>query len=609
MAGVSDDIASDWNSFSHSLQLAKQLKEQKDSKVLCDMTVNIEEHEFVAHRCVLAACSPYFESMFRSELNESKCGLVKLQCTSVNGMRAILDYMYTGDISLTLDNVEDIIQGADHLIMANLKTLCGRFLAKHITIRNCFDLKGLAELYGLSELQNSVQATIECGLNEMLKEADKYLMNLSADEVQSLVSNDKIKVREAELFEFVIKWSKQDKTRQEKLPALLDQIRFVDIQEKFMQQLLGKIDDEELKGVIQGAKKKSLPAKVEDSQSETESALLKPRQSRLVDVIFTWDELLMGTEPFGFVVQDGNWSPLPGLKEGLLSTFVMDNKLITLSSQHRLPHIYSYCYDPLKNQWKPIAKNESSHFGGSAAVVANKLYVFGGVSNSVEMYDPENNCWAQRSASPGSTYSTAVALNDRYIYAIPGGDGQVMDCYDTCNDSWETIESEAFTRLKEDVSSQIWPPLIVKTADAIEITKLGIYKITISTKTREINCEESHVPQIPEDYAWKAGPSVCDVEGDIFVCGGRTKGAKYPAAYMFECSKKTWKELPSQPGQLLCSKTKCALLEMPFFGFYGPFGYHQDDVEEDWYFDDEDEVEDDMEDWNEDEIVEEGGNN
>jgi len=46
---------------SHTLQVLSDLRDQR---VLCDVTLRVEEQEFPAHRVVLAGCSPYLRAMF-----------------------------------------------------------------------------------------------------------------------------------------------------------------------------------------------------------------------------------------------------------------------------------------------------------------------------------------------------------------------------------------------------------------------------------------------------------------------------------------------------------------------------------------------------------------
>ena len=53
--------------------------ELRQRNQLCDVTINVDGHEYSAHRVVLAAVSPYFRGMFTGEFNNS-CGCVWSVC-------------------------------------------------------------------------------------------------------------------------------------------------------------------------------------------------------------------------------------------------------------------------------------------------------------------------------------------------------------------------------------------------------------------------------------------------------------------------------------------------------------------------------------------------
>ncbi|XP_077986993.1 kelch-like protein 11 [Glandiceps talaboti] len=555
----------------HCIDVMEQLNQLRCREEFCDMTVIVDGRKFSAHRCVLAANSLYFESMFRSELQEVQRGSVELQCSSSDGMDAILGFMYTGGVTLTHDNVTDIIQGADHLLMEKLKEICCKWLVKHLTIENCFDMKRLADMYNLSKVKETAEETIKNGLNEMLKDPQRYLIDLSKDEVFWLVSSTNVKVREVELLGFIITWSKRERERKKKFRQLLRYIRLVDIELEYLHRLVAEEDlfrDVKCKRLVKEAIKYRDGIDAETGSRGTSSfQVLKPRTGRLVDVVVVvWRGLHGGTHYHCFVMEGEEWTLLENVVRVEYSIYqygipsVMNNKLVLLSNKK------SFWYDPITDKSKEVAHHHAleSH---AVAVVDERLYVCGNVpskykrsENHTKMYDPKNNSWMRKSDAPHSVYSTAVAIGDRYIYAIQNQDSDDIDCYDTQADTWESISSEEFIQMKDDPSSQIWPPLIVKKGDVVEMTKFGRYKVTISNETREIVCEESTLPKLPADETWKVGPAVCDVRGDIFVCGStQANGVR-----VFKYSNGTWKNISCNSYCPTMERIGCVHLEVPY---------------------------------------------
>ena len=122
-------------------------------------------------------------------------------------------------------------------------------------------------------------------------------------------------------------------------------------------------------------------------------------------------------------------------------------------------------YDPATMRWSRIANNEHNDGRGveelTAAVVNNKLYVFGGwggiapdgyngVFNFNEMYDPATNGWttlAQRpttvAAAPTTVYNNEIYLFGGYFDSDNPSQGHddydVVECYDPNTDTWRFV--------------------------------------------------------------------------------------------------------------------------------------------------------------------------
>ena len=63
------------------------------------MTLEVGEASFVAHRVVLSACSTYFSNIL-NRLSDCPHPVIVLRDTTPRQMKALLDYMYTGEMSV-----------------------------------------------------------------------------------------------------------------------------------------------------------------------------------------------------------------------------------------------------------------------------------------------------------------------------------------------------------------------------------------------------------------------------------------------------------------------------------------------------------------------------
>ena len=82
---------------------------------------------FLAHKLILSGCSPYFRCMFgEKKFRESDMEAVSIDPEGKSGIKSkaigqLIDYMYTGCLDLSENNVIDIIWAADMLQLTEVK--------------------------------------------------------------------------------------------------------------------------------------------------------------------------------------------------------------------------------------------------------------------------------------------------------------------------------------------------------------------------------------------------------------------------------------------------------------------------------------------------------
>ena len=119
-------------------ELLSKLNELRKGSTLCDATLRIGGEDFVAHRCVLSAASPYFRSLFTSGFKENESNVVELQeIKSAAVAGEALRFIYTGEILINASNAQDLFKVADYLIIPSLKTKVSEYLKESIDATNC----------------------------------------------------------------------------------------------------------------------------------------------------------------------------------------------------------------------------------------------------------------------------------------------------------------------------------------------------------------------------------------------------------------------------------------------------------------------------------------
>ena len=104
------------------------------------------------HRAVIASCCDYFHALFSHDMRDSNDASHRLHGISVAGVRAIVDYAYTGEIALSLSTVASVLAVAVFLQATPAIELCVRFLKEAMTFSTAERIVELGSTYGIKSL-------------------------------------------------------------------------------------------------------------------------------------------------------------------------------------------------------------------------------------------------------------------------------------------------------------------------------------------------------------------------------------------------------------------------------------------------------------------------
>ena len=123
----------------------------------------------------------------------------------------IVDFVYTGNLDLTMDNVLHVLGLSDYLDVSEAVKLCCGFILSNVTIYNCMDFLNIREKYHLPDFRRKLLDFI-CRNFESIPE-EKRISSLTVEDLESMLSqNDLIVSSEYNLFVFVINWISKGRT-------------------------------------------------------------------------------------------------------------------------------------------------------------------------------------------------------------------------------------------------------------------------------------------------------------------------------------------------------------------------------------------------------------
>jgi len=110
-----------WNN--HTTNLLSVLGSFQQKDILVDVTISCENQNIKAHKMVLSACSPYFQSIFLE--NPCKHPVVIINGIKYEDITAILNFMYKGEVNVSQDGLSSFLQAAEALKVKGLAEVCG----------------------------------------------------------------------------------------------------------------------------------------------------------------------------------------------------------------------------------------------------------------------------------------------------------------------------------------------------------------------------------------------------------------------------------------------------------------------------------------------------
>nr|XP_056713187.1 kelch-like protein 40 [Euleptes europaea] len=455
------------------------IKDLLDHGKFLDCVLKVKGKEFPCHRLVLAACSPYFRALFLSDTEESKKKEVSLEDIDPEVMGKILHYIYTSELELTEQNVQDIFSVANMFQIPSIFTVCVSFLQKRLCLSNCLAIFRLGLMLDCARLAVSARDFI-CHRFALLSR-DEEFYQFSADELIAIISSDSLNIeKEESVFEVVMKWAEANdrENRVKALPVVFESIRFRLMDKDYLKnkvekhalvkaspELLKKIqmvkDAHEGKFTVvrkttgkKKAEKKTgdvVNGGVEEGEDKEEEEALPGILNDTMRFGMFLQDLIFMISDSGAVAYDpvGNECYFASISAQIpknhVSLVTRENQVfiaggLYYNEDNKEDPMNSYFlqYDHLDSDWLGMPPLPSPRCLFGLGEAENSIFVVGGKElregeqtlDSVMCYDRLSFKWGEADSLPYAVYGHSVVSHNNLIYVI-GGKGNDKKCLNT----------------------------------------------------------------------------------------------------------------------------------------------------------------------------------
>ncbi|XP_030211283.1 kelch-like protein 41b [Gadus morhua] len=445
-----------------STLLQDGLKELLNENKFVDCSLKVGDRSFPCHRLIMAACSPYFREIFfgedGKELEDTK--EVVLEDINPGILDMVIRYLYSAEIDLTDDNVQDIFALANRFQIPSVFTVCVNYLQKKLSLGNCLAIFRMGLVLSCPRLAVAARDYVADRF-ELLHDDEEFLQ-LAAHELFAVIGGDSLNVeREEMVFEFVMAWVRHDKDK--RLPVLVDAfdcIRFRLMPEKYfkekveadeivkaspeLQKKIQAVSDAfkgKLPEVVPKPKKEGEEGAVNGDEEEVEEESLLPGylndSRRLGMYVREFIVMISDTAAVAYDVAE-NECFLAAMSEQVprnhVSTVSTNNQLYIIGGlfvdeedKDAPLQCYFYTLDPLMSEWTALPPMPSPRCLFNIGESNNILFAIAGKDlqsneslDTVMCFDVEKMKWSESKKLPLKIHGHSVVSHEGLVYCLGG---------------------------------------------------------------------------------------------------------------------------------------------------------------------------------------------
>ncbi|XP_044297652.1 actin-binding protein IPP isoform X1 [Varanus komodoensis] len=530
----------------HARLVLAQINKMRCGQHFCDVQLQVGEEVFKVHRLVLAASSPYFVALFTGGMQESSKDVVRILGVDADIFQILLDFIYTGIVSIGESNVQELIVAADMFQLTEVVDLCCEFLKGQIDPMNCIGLFQFSEQIACHDLLDFTENYIHAHFLD-IQNGEEFLA-LTKDQLIKILRSEELSIEdEYQVFTAAMQWILKDLGRRKKyVVEILDTVRFPLLPPQRLLKYIEGVPDFSLRVALQTLLKEYCEVCKSPKESKVSSFLqaakARPRRkarkylyavggyTRLQGGRWSDSRALSCVERFDTFSQ--YWTTVSSLHQARsgLGVAVVGGMVYAIGGEKdSMIFDCTERYDPITKQWATVASMNHPRCGLGVCACYGTIYAFGGwvgaeIGSSIERFDPEENSWEVVGSMAVPRYNFGCCEMQGLIYVVGGiGNEGIELCsaeeYNPISKRWSVLPEMGTRRAYLGVAAL---------DDCIYAVGGWNENQDALPTVEKYSFEEEKWVEVASMKAPRAGVCVVAVNGLLYATGGRT--ASYDSA-------------------------------------------------------------------------------
>ncbi|KAI2661342.1 Kelch-like protein 22 [Labeo rohita] len=548
-----------YRSNAHSQGLLDGLLMLRQGGILFDVVLLVEGKAIQAHRILLAASCDYFRGMFAGGLREMQQTEIPVHGVTYTAMTKLLDFIYTSELELDLDTVQEVLCAATLLQVQDVIGFCCDFLFSWLDDDNILEVEKLADIYGLNQLGEKIRSYLLKNIQTFSR--TPVYRKLPPVKILSVLSSNDLEVNsENEVFEAALHYhytpeqvEKDEVCLQDSL-QMLEAVRFCLMEKHVLQRLHSRLKQCPLRESVAAALRYHSQ---ELWQPVMQTPLTQPRCSSQCIVgfggMYSSSALVDNEERFQvFHPSWGEWRSLSADRAPRMSNMgiaVLNNFVYLIGGDKNTSGFRAearcWRYDPRHNTWCTIEPLRQQHADHCVCVVDKYIYAIGGRDytnelDCVERYNPQTNTWEYVAPLKREVYAHAGAVIDGKIYIACGRRGMAYlketYCYDPSGNHWSMCAEGPVERAWHGMAALNGRAYVIGGSNDGCGYRRDVLKVACYNPIADVWSVVSPLP------AGHGEPGMAVLDGCIYILGGRShdKGSRMKYVHIYYAEEDRW---------------------------------------------------------------------